>query len=48
MVAKLTACRFAASRGVGTVTIVDGRGAGDYDVARGTRVMATSSVEGLH
>jgi acetylglutamate kinase len=47
MVAKLTACRFAAARGVGTVTIVEGRGAGDYEAARGTRVMAASSVEGL-
>jgi acetylglutamate kinase len=48
MVAKLAACRFAAGRGVGTVTIVDGRGAADFEVARGTRVMAASSVEGLH
>jgi acetylglutamate kinase len=48
MVAKLTACRFAAVRGVGTVTIVDGRCAGDYEALRGTRVMAASSVEGLH
>ena len=48
MVAKLAACRFAAGRGVGTVTIVDGRGAGDFEAARGTRVMAASSVEGLY
>ena len=48
MVAKLAACRFAAGRGVGNVTIVDGRGAGDYEAARGTRVMAASSVEGLN
>jgi acetylglutamate kinase len=48
MVAKLAACRLAAGRGVGTVTIVDGRGAGDYEAARGTRVMAASSVEGSH
>jgi acetylglutamate kinase len=48
MVAKLAACRFAAARGVGTVTIVDGRGADDFEAARGTRVMSASSVEGLH
>ena len=48
MVAKLAACRAAAARGVGTVTIVDGRGAVDYEAARGTRLMAASSVEGLH
>jgi acetylglutamate kinase len=48
MVAKLAACRFAAAHGVGNVTIVDGRSAGDYAAARGTRVMAASSVEGLH
>ena len=48
MVAKLAACRLAAGRGVGNVTIVDGRGAGDYETARGTRVMAASSVEGLN
>jgi acetylglutamate kinase len=48
MVAKLVACRFAAAHGVGHVTIVDGRGTGDYEAARGTRVMAASSVEGLH
>ena len=46
MVAKLTACRFAAARGVATVTIVDGRGVIDFEAARGTRVMAASSVEG--
>jgi acetylglutamate kinase len=46
MVAKLAACRFAAARGVATVTIVDGRGSTDFEAARGTRVMAASSVEG--
>ena len=46
MVAKLAACRFAAARGVATVTIVDGRGGIDFETARGTRVMAASSVEG--
>jgi acetylglutamate kinase len=48
MVAKLTACRAAAERGVGIVMIVDGRGAADYAAAPGTRVMTASSVEGLH
>jgi hypothetical protein len=32
---------------VGTVTIVDGHG-DDFEAARGTRVMAASSVEGLY
>jgi acetylglutamate kinase len=38
MVAKLTACRHARSRGVGDVSIVTGRGVEDFDHAVGTRV----------
>jgi acetylglutamate kinase len=38
MVAKLTACRQARSRGVGEVSIVAGRGVEDFDHAVGTRV----------
>jgi acetylglutamate kinase len=38
MVAKLTACRHARTRGVGNVQIVTGRGVDDFDSAVGTRV----------
>lgn len=38
MVAKLTACRHARSRGVEEVAIVAGRGVEDFDTAVGTRV----------
>jgi acetylglutamate kinase len=38
MIAKLTACLYAASRGVGHVSIVGGRDAMDYSSAHGTRV----------
>jgi acetylglutamate kinase len=40
MIAKLVACRLAAARGVGEVTVVTGRDAVDYDSAPGTRVTA--------
>ena len=38
MIAKLTACRHALTGGVGEVSIVGGRGVGDFDEAVGTRV----------
>jgi len=38
MVAKLTACRQARSRGVAEVSIVAGRGVEDFDLAIGTRI----------
>jgi acetylglutamate kinase len=38
MVAKLTACRQARSRGVAEVSIVAGRGVEDFDRAIGTRI----------
>ncbi len=40
MIAKLTACVHAASRGVAHVAIVAGRGAVDYSLAHGTQVTA--------
>ena len=40
MIAKLTACVRAASRGVSDVSIVSGRGDVDYTSAHGTRVTA--------
>jgi acetylglutamate kinase len=40
MVAKLTACRDAVTRGVQHVTIVAGRGVEDFEAAVGTRVCA--------
>lgn len=39
MVAKLTACRQALTRGVAEVSIVAGRGVEDFDAAVGTRVL---------
>jgi hypothetical protein len=38
MVAKLSACRHARTRGVAEVSIVAGRGIEDFDRAIGTRV----------
>jgi acetylglutamate kinase len=40
MVAKLAACRLAATRGVAEVSIVAGRGAVDFESAPGTRLQA--------
>lgn len=40
MVAKLTACRHALSRGVAEVAIVAGRGADDFETTAGTKVYA--------
>ena len=40
MIAKLNACHFAASRGVGRVEIVSGRDEQDFDAARGTKIVA--------
>jgi len=38
MVAKLAACRRALAAGVRDVTVVTGRGGGDYTMAIGTRI----------
>ena len=44
MVAKLAACRTALARGVAEVAIVAGRGVVDFEVAAGTRLVATCRV----
>jgi acetylglutamate kinase len=41
MIAKLTACRYAAGRGVREVSIVNGRDGSDFEGATGTRIVAS-------
>ena len=44
MIAKLVACRHAVARGVGDVSIVDGRAVADFETAPGTRITALSGL----
>ena len=42
MVAKLVACRYAATKGVGEISIVGGRGVADFETAAGTKLTAAT------